>query len=103
MERPLGSLFDPIVQELLLSGFLVLICYEQTFNTNACPSRFTLITFHTDNLGSGQFHRKRIQKVNRIYGISEFKKNMNKMQWMTESVFFTLGRNRISGQKNIWL
>ena len=85
MDRPLGSWlrqwkwFDPIVQELLLSGFLVLICYEQTFNTNACPSRFTLITFHTDNLGSGQFHRKRIQKVNRIYGISEFKKNMNKM------------------------
>ena len=48
----------------------------------------------------------RIFRISRIYSTSWigliFECNWAELQWMTESLFFTLGRNRISGWKNIW-
>ena len=47
---------------------------------------------------------KRINKETQHVGADFFFVSMyfRAIQWMTESKFFTLGRNQISGRKNIW-
>ena len=120
--------FVGISNKQSLISFVFLLIRSATYNTVTGDCRISDMDRHTI-AGTGEFVaspddefmenncvddpvrlcdfqllENRIMKtVDSVYQVLKTQISNKNMQWMTESMFFTLGRNRISGRKNIWL